>query len=129
MQRPGDFVRARIAGALHGWARAAEVGAFIEAVVWQVTHATGAPAGAGLDQLEQATVTDVVGLVQAAAGGEAAAAAAAEQLAANPPLLAAFFQNLDLLPAAPDPQVDAVALVVGAAVQRLAERLEDGAQP
>jgi hypothetical protein len=46
---------------------------------------------------------------------------AAEALCADPPLFAAFFQNLDLLFAAPAPEADAVSGLVMAALERAGE--------
>lgn len=87
---------------------------FAEAVVAQVAHPLGAApaddAGAG-----ERAVTDA--LLHAIADDDATAAAA--RLAADAPLLAACYQNLDLLPAS-DAAGDAIALLVGRALDHLA---------
>ena len=44
-------------------------------------------------------------------------------LAADPALLAAFFQNLDLLPADGGSPLDGLVLLTGAALQRLTDTL------
>ena len=129
MQRLGDDVRMRIGRALPAWARRDAVRAFIEVVVWQRTHALTERSPGDASATEEAIATRVLSLVEASVGGEVAVSRAAAELADDPALLAAFFQNLDLLPGERDPQVDQLALMVGAAVQRLAERLEDGHAP
>ena len=85
---------------------------FASAVVTQL--ARGAGAGA-----EAAIARRVAAMVRASAGGPLEVAA--EALCADPPLFAAFFQNLDLLFAAPVPEADAVSGLVMAALARAGE--------
>jgi hypothetical protein len=68
---------------------------------------------------EGATARRVAAVVRSAASGPLEVAAA--DLCADPPLFAAFFQNLDLLFAAPVPEADAVSGLVMAALERAAE--------
>ena len=125
MLRLAASTRARIDGSLSGWPRASEVRAFVAAVVWQLAHG----AGETIDAAEDAAATRVLGLVEAAAGGAVAFEAGAAALANDAVVLSAFFQNLDLLPAEHDPQVDAVAMRVGDAVHRLAQMIDPGPDP
>jgi hypothetical protein len=85
---------------------------FAAAVVAQL--AWGGEAGA-----EAAVAHRVAAMVRAAAAGPLPVAAA--ELRADPPLFAAFFQNLDLLFAAPVPESDAVSALVMAALEEVAE--------
>jgi hypothetical protein len=94
--------------------------AFVEAVVLQVAHPLG---GMGEHQRtpEVAVANQVIGLLGRSLGGEGVVADAADELAAEPAMLAAFFQNLDLLPAGGHRAADAVALLVVLALSRLEE--------
>ena len=129
MERLGDDVRARIGRALPAWSRRDEARAFIEVVVWQRAHALTESSPGDSSATEGELATRVLSLVEASVGGALAGQRAAAELAADPALLAAFFQNLDLLPAEPDPQVDMLVSMVGEAVRQLAERREDGEVP
>jgi hypothetical protein len=85
---------------------------FAAAVVAQL--AWSADAGA-----EAAIARRVAAMVRAASAGPLEVAAA--ELRADPPLFAAFFQNLDLLFAAPVPESDAVSALVMAALEGAVE--------
>ena len=120
-----DATRARIDRSLTGWPRGPEVRTFIAAVVWQWANGAhdSSPDSAAV---EDAAVTRVVGLIEAASGGAVTFEGGVDALANDPVLLSAFFQNLDLLPAEHDPQVDAIAMMVGDAVYRLSRTFESG---
>jgi hypothetical protein len=75
---------------------------------------------------EDAAATRVLGLVEAASGGAIAFEGGVDALAKDAVMLSAFFQNLDLLPAEHEPHVDAIALMVGDAVHRLAQTFDSG---
>ena len=99
--------------------------AFVEAVViqraWQLGDSESSRAH---DQSEEARVAEqVIRMIDESAGGDAAIAGVAAELAGDLALLAAFFQNLDLLPADRGMHVDAIAVLTAAAVQRLADTL------
>ncbi len=94
--------------------------AFVEAVVLMVAHPLGA-VNADWIASELATAERVVGLLQRSLAGEDVVAAAADELAAEPAMLAAFFQNLDLLPTGGHRAADAVALLVMLGLSRLEE--------
>lgn len=83
---------------------------FAEAVVAQVAH----PPGAGPATDDGAREREVAGALLAALAADDAV-----RLAGDAPLLAACYQNLDLLPPA-DAAADAVALLVGRALDHLA---------
>ena len=119
-------VRQRIAAAAAGWPGASDASTFIEAVVVQRAQPLGEMATGDPDDTHELVASHVLRLVGYAVGGEAGVARAAGELAEDAALLAAFFQNLDLLPPAPDPRADGIALMVGAAIQRLADMLDPG---
>ncbi len=75
------------------------------------------------DVAERQVADQVIRLVVASLAGEGSTVRAGEELAADPALLAAFFQNLDLLPADGGSQVDGIALVTSTALQWLADTL------
>ena len=102
--------------------------AFVEAVIIQRALPLGdAPSGAEPGPTDEERVADqVLRLLDGSTRGDAARAGAAAELAADVALLAAFFQNIDLLPTDGGPHVDAVALLTGDALQRLAETLPQG---
>jgi hypothetical protein len=86
--------------------------AFAAAVVRQVERAAG---GVG-EHEEWETAERVLEILRAAPGGPADAA----ELTRRPALLAALFQNVDLLHAHADPRADAVGALVMSAVERIA---------
>ena len=124
MRRLADATQARLDRSLTGWPHAAAVRGFIAAVVWQRSHAMGERSPTDAAGVEDAALTDALRLVEDAASGSTGHERGVTELAGQPALLSAFFQNLDLLPAERDPQVDAIAMMVGAAVHRLAETLD-----
>ncbi len=100
---------------------------FAEAVVHQVAHPLGARVAAGAPEQRAARERAVAAVLLATIGAAASRderllEQAADQLAADAALLAACYQNLDLLPAFGHAASDAVALLVGRAVERLAAR-------
>ena len=99
---------------------------FIEAVVVQRAQLTGEVSTGDPDAAHELVASQVLRLIGSAIGSDAGVARAASELAEDTALLAAFFQNLDLLPPGPDPSADGIALMVGAAVQRLAEMTDPG---
>jgi hypothetical protein len=94
---------------------------FVEAVVVQVAHPLGSASRDGAAGHESMVTDRVLRLLRSAVGDDASVTAAANDLATEPPLLAAFFQNLDLLPPAGFPPADAVGLLVMLALSRLEE--------
>ena len=126
MVRLSESGRQRIRAALAGRPGAVDTEAFIEAVAWQWSNGVGDRTAADAAVLEETAVTRVLGLVEASGGGAIAFEGGVDTLANDPVLLSAFFQNLDLLPAEHDPHIDAIALMVGAAVHRLSETLDPG---
>jgi hypothetical protein len=84
---------------------------FVDAVVLLVAHPLGG-AGARDDAAELTTADRVIALIEQSLAGETAADDAANDLAAEPEMLAAFFQNLDLLPSGGHRAADAVALLI-----------------
>lgn len=109
-----------------GWARAALEGEgraealpFLEAVAGQVAHRHGEPEG---DPREAELAAGVRALELLLAPEEEDAAG---RLVSEPPMLAAFFQNVDLLYEHRDPHADAVAGLV----MRALERAEEGGGP
>jgi hypothetical protein len=105
---------------------------FLEAVVQQTAFPLGESVSAAeAPERQRKTVRQVIDLLLAtrAAGGEAAAGdrdEAAERLRAHPVLLAAFFQNIDLLYQQAYPHADAVSLLV---MRALDNREEPGRAP
>ncbi len=99
---------------------------FVETIVWQWAGGLGDAPAADTAAAEDAVAARVLGLVEGASGGAVAFEGAVEALARDPVLLSAFFQNLDLLPAEHDPQVDAIAMMVGEAVYRLSQTFDGG---
>lgn len=102
-RRPSEDARALLRQALRpGTATLA----FAEAVLVQVTR----PPGLLLDPArEEAVASRIRALVDAAEGaGEARQPGPEHLLAGDPELLAAFFQNVDLLYAADDPSADRI---------------------
>ena len=98
--------------------------AFVEAVVVQRAYPLGDRETR--NSLTEEDVAETAGcLVMWSAMEDDAKARAAEVLASDPALLAAFFQNLDLLPIDGPSPVNEIALLVGAALQRLADTLPD----
>jgi hypothetical protein len=93
---------------------------FAEAVVEQVAHPLGTAPSADPAGAERAVGGRVVGLLEGSVAGASAAAEAAAGLSNDPAMLAAFFQNLDLLDRRTDARTDAVALLVLSAMERLA---------
>ena len=126
MDRLSESARQRIREALADWPMSRETQGFIEAIVWQWSNATGELPASEATAAEESVATRVLGLIQAAVGGAIAYEGAVDALANDPVLLSAFFQNLDLLPAEHDPQVDAIALLVGDAVHRLSKTFDPG---
>ena len=93
---------------------------FMEAVILQRAYPLGGLAA--VDGTSEDDVADRVAcLVMWSDMEEEARSHAAEALARDPALLAAFFQNLDLLPTNGPPPVDQIALLVAGALQRLAD--------
>jgi hypothetical protein len=93
---------------------------FVETVVLLVAHPLGDPE-VPASAPELATADRVIALVERALAGDTQGAEAAGDLAADPEMLAAFFQNLDLLPRGGHRAADAVALLVMLALSRLEE--------
>lgn len=92
--------------------------AFAEEVVRQVAHPLGADPSPDPAGSEAAVARRVLGLVEAAFGDEREARdAAARRLAGDAPLLAAFFQNLDLLEECASGHAGSVAALVAAALE------------
>ena len=98
-----------------------EILEFLEAVVLMVAYPIGAPARTGEPGHEQAAVKRVTELLEASLGDDRAVAEAADALATDMPVLAAFFQNLDLLPSSGYSPADAIATLVVMALSRLEE--------
>jgi hypothetical protein len=82
-----------------------------------VAQAASAAPGPGDAAWEAAVAEQLLGVVRAAGGAGAEAAAA--DLARDPVLLAALFQNVDLLPPAGDATADAVSALVLHALHHL----------
>ena len=91
---------------------------FIEAVVLLVAHPLGDPETPAT-AAELATADRVIALVQRAVAGESEAVDAAGELAAEPEMLAAFFQNLDVLPGGGHRAAEDIALLVMLALGRI----------
>ncbi len=98
---------------------------FVEAVIAQRVYPLDAPATFPSGLLEDPVVDQVARLIERIREGDAEVALAARELANDPALLAAFYQNLDLLPADGGPTVDAIALLALAALQWLADTPPD----
>lgn len=92
---------------------------FAEAVIAQVAHPLGAPPAARPGARERLVARRVVRLLAASVRPDPAPARAAARLAGDPTLLAAAFQNVDLLYAHRCPRADAVSLLVMGAIERL----------
>jgi len=125
-----DTIRAELGAALAAIGVRPDALTFIEAVVGQRACPVGDSTAQRLSvedrQIAERRIAEqVIGLVEAGRAGESRMVHAAEELAADPALLAAFFQNLNLLPADGGSHVDAIALLTSAALQRLAETLPD----
>jgi hypothetical protein len=107
--------------------------AFAEAVVTQRAYALAEPApertveGSPVDvsaaraPVDDLRIADQVIRLMGGATDALDVAGGARELADDPALLAAFFQNLDLLPVDGGTSMDRIALLVAAALQRLAE--------
>lgn len=99
---------------------------FAEAVVMQRAHPLGGdsneenPSAAAL-RVEATVANQVLALIAHSGEGTAEVERAAHELADDPALLAAFFQNLDLLPPDGSPAVNGIALMIVGALQRLAD--------
>lgn len=126
MEGGSEAVRLRIRDAIAGARRSPELQRFIEEVVAQRARAIGREPVDGDDGEAVRLAAHVLRLIEQGAAGEAGISRAAAELASDHALLAAFFQNLDLLPPGRDPHVDAIALMVGEAIQRLSETLDAG---
>lgn len=126
MRRLADATLARIGQSLAGWPRGDEVRTYVATVVWQWSNTAGDVPADEAATVENDAATQVLQLIEDAAHGGPAFRRAVEGLANRPVLLSAFFQNLDLLPAESDPQVDAIAMMVGDAVHRLSQTLDPG---
>ena len=126
MRRLADATLARIGRSLAGWRRGDEVRTYVATIVWQWSNTAGEVPADEVTTIEKDAATEVLQLIEDAAGGGTAFQRAVEALANRPVLLSAFFQNLDLLPAESDPQVDAIAMMVGDAVHRLSQTLDAG---
>ena len=126
MRRLADATLARIGESLAGWPRGDEVRTYVATVVWQWSNTAGDVPADEAATVEHDAATQVLQLIEDAAQGGPAFRRAVEALANRPVLLSAFFQNLDLLPAESDPQVDAIAMMVGDAVHRLSQTLDSG---
>lgn len=84
---------------------------FVEAVVLLVAHPLGS-AGGRTTVAEVATADRVIALLERSLDSDQVVADAAGDLAAEPEMLAAFFQNLDLLPGGGHRAADAIATLV-----------------
>jgi len=120
------FVMQQLRPSTHAWLGASlppELGPralpFATAVVAQVAHPLGAPAAAHPSRRERAVGRRLVRLLAASVGDAPAVERAADALAGDPPLLAAAFQNVDLLYAHACPAADRVSLLVMGAIERL----------
>ena len=111
---------ARIGQSFAGWPRAVEVRHFVTEVMRQRARAVHSLAE-DTDAAEEAALTWVLRLVEDGVGGAARQERAVAELAADVATLSAFFQHLDLLPPERDAHVDAIAMMVAAAVHRLSE--------
>ena len=112
--------RAHIRDAVKARQLGEELIGFVEAVVLLVAYPLG-NAESHAKAPEIATAERVIHLLERSLANEAVVANAADALAAEPAMLAAFFQNLDLLPAGGHRAADAVALLVMLALSRLEE--------
>ncbi|MDB4949236.1 MAG: hypothetical protein JWM27_1885 [Gemmatimonadetes bacterium] len=101
---------------------------FVREIVREVAFPLGTSAGTA-DPAERSALVErtVRALVRDAAGDADAREDAARRLASQPPLLAAFFQNADLLYDERHPSADAVSAAVMRAVELLGG--EDGRPP
>ena len=131
MRSLSSAVRERLRSALETRPAGLDALPFAEAVIvqraWPLGENTASPVpDPEPDGTEASVAGQVIRMVDASMGGDAAIASAATELANDLALLAAFFQNLDLLPVDRGPAVDAIALLTAAAVQRLAETLSEG---
>jgi len=127
-----EAIRRRLRSELEAGSAGIETLAFAEAVVAQRAYALGAPpaerrvdgsvgpVAAKASASELRIVDQVIGLL-AGAMGASSIPRSARELADDPTLLAAFFQNLDLLPVEGGPSMDRIPLLVAAALQELAE--------
>lgn len=119
-------VRERLRAKLEETALGAAGSAFAEAVVMQRAHPLGEHpseenASAAALRTEATVASQVLALIALGGEGEAEVERAAHELANDPALLAAFFQNLDLLPPDGSPAVNGIALMIVGALQRLAD--------
>lgn len=113
MRAASDPWRAWAREVLEGEGRATAL-PFLAEVTGQVAHRHGE--GGSPAQREAAVGARALDLLLAPDGDAAAA-----RLAAEPPMLAAFFQNVDLLYAHRDPGADPVAALVMRALERAEE--------
>jgi hypothetical protein len=90
--------------------------AFAGEVVRQVAHPLGAAPAADRAAAERRVADDLLALLCAAFDGGAARAEAARRLSREPVVLAALFQNLDLLVECPSGHAGAVAALVAGAL-------------
>ena len=112
MRRLDEAARRELRAALESGSVGLETLAFVEAVVEQAVHRLGPERSGVLAGATASMGKRVVSFLEAAAEGESSRARAAEELAGEPAILAAFYQNLDLLPAADFAPGDAIALLV-----------------
>lgn len=112
MRRLDEAARGELRAALESGPVGVEALAFVEAVVEQAVHRLGPERSPVLAGATASMGKRVVSFLEAAAEGEPSRTRAAEELAGEPVILAAFYQNLDLLPAASSAPADAIALLV-----------------
>ena len=120
MRALSPAARAHVRAAAAAGALGEEIVEFVDAVALLVAHPLGG-ATAREGAFELSTADRVLRLLERSLGGEAVVTDAAGELAAEPEMLAAFFQNLDLLPAGGHPAADAIPLLVVLALSRLEE--------
>lgn len=128
MRDLSEAVRIDLRAALHATAMSSLALPFVEAVVLQRAYPLGDSMASGAsaserDVAERRVADQVIRLVVASLAEERSTARAGEELAADPALLAAFFQNLDLLPADGGSPLDGLVRLAGAALQRLTDTL------
>ena len=125
-----NAAKARLLSALEAGPLGPAALAFTEAVVAQRSYALVEPtpadasalaASAGEAVAAELRIADQVIELIGGATGQPDVAHGARVLANDPALLAAFFQNLDLLPVDRGASTDRVALLVAAALQALTE--------
>jgi hypothetical protein len=112
MRTLDEAARGELRAALESSPVGVEALAFVEAVVEHAVHRLGRERSGVLAGATASMARRVVSFLEAATEGEPSRARAAEELAGEPAILAAFYQNLDLLPAAGFAPADAIALLV-----------------